>query len=90
MLFWFRYYNCNMREAKTDEEAAWLEMEIWCILICMCVPTAVGSEMERGSYAMVKKDSMSIKSFYTTLQKKAVCSFGQVFDVCFSILVSKY
>lgn len=56
----------------------------------MCVPTAVGSEMERGSYAMVKKDSMSIKSFYTTLQKKAVCSFGQVFDVCFSILVSKY
>lgn len=57
--------------------------------VSICIPTAVGSEMERVSYAMVKKDAMSIKSFYTTLQKKTVCSFGQVFDVCFSILVSK-
>lgn len=55
--------------------------------VSICTSTAVHSEMERDSYAMVKKDVMSIKSFYTTLRKKR--SFGQVFDVCSSILVSK-
>lgn len=33
----------------------------WKFGVSMCVPTAVGSEMERGSYAMGKKNSMSIK-----------------------------
>lgn len=55
----------------------------------ICTPTAADSEMERVHYAMVKKDVMSIKSFYTTLQNNTVCHFWQFFDICFSVLVRR-
>lgn len=88
MLFWFKYYNCKMREFKIYEETAWLDMEMGICCIHMYTYSCAFRD-GKVSYAMVKKDAMSIKSFYTTLQKKAVCSFGQVFHVCFSILVNK-
>lgn len=77
-----------MKEFKIYEEAAWLEMEMGICCIHMYIYSC-GFRDGKGFLAMVKKDAMSIKSFYTTLQKKPVCSFGQVFDVCFSILMSK-